>query len=128
MSLFLFVPDHSALMPTTPPTTPPFDDPHSLDAWLNADDFLNFDVDPPMDLVSGDALDLTISGVSLAPPDWWQQFIDNDDDQHDVKGPLGSGGGGGGGGGGVSVCVSVCVCLFGCVFVCVCAFAHAYRK
>ena len=79
----------ASTMPTTPPT-PPFDDPNSLDAWLNADDFLNLDVDPPMDFVSGDALDLTISGVSLAPPDWWQQFIDD--------APIGGGGGGGEGG------------------------------
>lgn len=32
---------------------------------------LNFELDTPLDMISGDPLDLSITGTSIKPPAWW---------------------------------------------------------
>ncbi len=68
--------DHSTSIasPITALSPPPSDNSSdiSLEDLLNTD-LGSADLDSPLDLSTGDALDLTVTGVSMKAPDWWSE-------------------------------------------------------
>lgn len=49
------------------------DTPDELEELLRDADLCTDDQDSPLDLCSGGALDLTVSGIGIKPPEWWEK-------------------------------------------------------
>lgn len=60
--------------------------PSDSNSDIGLDEFLSSELTSPLDLSSGDVLDLSITGTSIRPPEWW---IEGSDELHGLTGITG---------------------------------------